>query len=242
MQRSALVPIAEFMAGKDPSQVRVLEVACGTGRFATFLKDNYPALDLTLSDLSPFYLAEARSNMRYWKSKRAPDLTLPGVDGNGTAFYQTAAENLSFPDETFDLVTCTYLFHELPADVRKKAAQEMARVVKPGGMVVLTDSVQLGDRPSMDAGLGGFSSFNEPYYYNYINSDLGLLFDEAGLQCDTKVMSSTTKTLSFRKPMKGESVAEIVDEIVANADAAAVAAENPKVVPLPLPSVGDNLN
>jgi hypothetical protein len=33
-------------------------------------------------------------------------------------------------------VTCVYLFHELPAAVRCKAAAEMARVCKPGGMVV----------------------------------------------------------------------------------------------------------
>jgi len=99
MQRCALVPISEFMAGRDAAEVRTLEVACGTGRFATFLKDNYPAMDLTLSDLSPFYLAEARSNMRYWKSKRAANLSdFGGPDGNMAAFYQTAAEGLDFPD------------------------------------------------------------------------------------------------------------------------------------------------
>ena len=54
-----------------------------------------------------------------------------------------------------------YLFHELPADVRRKAVQEMARVVKPGGLVVLTDSSQLGDREVYDATLGNFGDFNE---------------------------------------------------------------------------------
>lgn len=47
-----------------------------------------------------------------------------------------------------------YLFHELPADVRAAAAREMARVLKPGGMLVLTDSAQLGDREVYDATLG----------------------------------------------------------------------------------------
>lgn len=47
-------------------------------------------------------------------------------------------------------VTCIYLFHELPPDVRTKVAQELARVVKPGGMVVVTDSAQMGDRPLWD--------------------------------------------------------------------------------------------
>jgi len=70
-------------------------------------------------------------------------------------------------------VTCVYLFHELPAESRRKAAAEMARVLKPGGILVLTDSVQYGDRPVWDKMLGMFSKFNEPYYMSYISEDLG---------------------------------------------------------------------
>ena len=43
-----------------------------------------------------------------------------------------------------------YLFHELPGSVRRAVAAEMARVLRPGGLVVLVDSVQA--RP---AGPGG---------------------------------------------------------------------------------------
>jgi hypothetical protein len=35
------------------------------------------------ADLSPFYLARARSNMAYWKRQRAPALNLGGMDGTG---------------------------------------------------------------------------------------------------------------------------------------------------------------
>lgn len=214
MQRSTLLPIASFVEGKDSSQMTALEIGCGTGRFGTFLKDNYPTMDLTLTDLSPFYLAEARSNMKYWKRKRAPGLALSGVDGNGTTFVQTKAEELTLPSERYDIVYSVYLFHELPEDIRRKAVQEMARVVKPGGLVVLTDSVQLGDRSSLDATLGQFGDFNEAYYRNYIKTDLGALFEEAGLMCDSKVVSSSTKTLSFRKPGVDDDakVAEIVED------------------------------
>ena len=52
--------------------------------------------------------------------------------------------------ELDEQVTCIYLFHELPPEVRGQVAKEMARVVKPGGMVVVTDSAQLGDRPVWD--------------------------------------------------------------------------------------------
>eukprot|EP00889_Picochlorum_renovo_P002130 jgi/Picre1/29160/NNA_004553.t1 len=99
-----------------------------------------------------------------------------------------------------DVVYSVYLFHELPAESQEKAAAEMARVLKPGGMVVLTDSVQLGDRPSMDATLGNFGDFNEPFYRDYIERDLGALFESVGLVCDSKALNSTTKSLSFIKP------------------------------------------
>ena len=40
MQRSAMVPLADFMRGRLPEgrDTRLLEVACGTGRFGTFMK------------------------------------------------------------------------------------------------------------------------------------------------------------------------------------------------------------
>ena len=37
-------------------------------------------------------------------------------------------------------------------------------MLKPGGLVVLVDSCQLGDRPAWDATLGAFGAFNEPHY------------------------------------------------------------------------------
>lgn len=64
--------------------------------------------------------------------------------------------------------------------MRKRAIREMARVVKPGGLVVLTDSAQVGDREAYDKTLGNFSDFNEPYYVNYINTPLGPLFQVGG--------------------------------------------------------------
>ena len=40
-------------------------------------------------------------------------------------------------------------------------------------MVVINDSIQLGDRPASDATMGNFGDFNEPHYRDYIRSDLG---------------------------------------------------------------------
>ncbi len=89
-------------------------------------------------------------------------------------------------------VTCVYLFHELPAETRRKVAAEMARVLKPGGILVLTDSVQYGDRPVWDKMLGMFSKFNEPYYMSYISEDLGaVLINRSPHSCNFAVAASS---------------------------------------------------
>ena len=98
-------------------------------------------------------------------------------------------------------VLAIYLFHELPPEVRRAAAKDMVRVLKPGGLLILTDSIQLGDRLPSDPFLGKFGDFNEPYYRSFIAEDFGKMFMECGLECEEKLLGSSTKVLSFRKPL-----------------------------------------
>ena len=70
-------------------------------------------------------------------------------------------------------VYSVYLFHELPPHIRRKTVAEMARVLRPGGVAIVTDSIQLGDRERLDSNLGRFGDFNEPFYRTYITEDFG---------------------------------------------------------------------
>lgn len=246
MQRTALVPLSEWTretgASRDGEGTKLLELACGTGRFLTFVRDNYPKMDVTGLDLSPFYLAEARDNAEYWEKLRGGETATrpdpvsvvadaarragglaraagvplppfpaapPAETETGSAkttgscdFVQANAESMPFSDATFDAVTCVYLLHELPPAARAAVAKEAARVLKPGGVLVLADSIQLGDRPHVDRHLGRFGDFNEPYYRSYIREELVALFgpNGAGLEPWTKELCSSTKVVSFRKP------------------------------------------
>jgi ubiquinone/menaquinone biosynthesis C-methylase UbiE len=197
MQRLSLLPLKD-VAGTNKGKPRILEVACGTGRFATFIRDNHPTADVTLVDLSPFYLEAARENDEYWREMRFPNKALRPPPAK---FVQAAAEALPFADGSFDAVVCVYLFHEMPEGPRRMAAAEMARVVAPGGTVILTDSMQRGDRVLLTSEIAeAFGKLNEPHVEDYIDTYLPSLFTSNGLTCDRKWVESVTKCLSFRKP------------------------------------------
>jgi ubiquinone/menaquinone biosynthesis C-methylase UbiE len=206
MQRAALVPLAAWAArqagvGAGGEGLRVLEVAAGTGRFHTFIRDNYPRARSTVSDLSPFYLERARENMRAWRRIRGGGGGGGGGgdDDDSVDYVLCKAEDVPRPDASFDVVTCTYLFHELPEEARVACAEEWRRLLRPGGLVVLTDSVQIGDRPAWDASIGAFGDFNEPHYRNYVACDVGAIFEDAGFAPTMKVTASASKTWAFVK-------------------------------------------
>ena len=201
MQRTSLPALMERAKRVRDRPMKVLEVACGTGRFMTFARDNLPLdTEYTAVDLSPFYLDAARDNDAYWIRTRKSQENAKRTSIRPAHVMQAPAERLPFADDTFDAVVCIYLFHELPQAVRARAAAEMARVVHPGGgTVILTDSIQRGDRPALDETMGSFGNMNEPYYLNYIQDDLSEHFERAGLHCKTKSVRSSTKSLSFGK-------------------------------------------
>ncbi len=167
MRRRAMKPIAEWLAGRNQRNLRGLDVGCGTGRLLAFLHDAWPGMKWTGLDLSPPYLAEARRLIGHTARVRL-------IEG--------AAEKLPFDDASVDLVVSSFVMHELPPGIRATALSEMARVVEPGGLVVVVDSVQKGDQPSWDGLLDLFPHyFHEPYYADYVGSPIEALAVEAGL-------------------------------------------------------------
>ncbi|KAL7531388.1 hypothetical protein ACHAWF_003748 [Thalassiosira exigua] len=206
MQRMSLPALVRHSEARDSEEpMRVLEVACGTGRFMSFVRDNLPLdAECTAVDLSPFYLDKARDNDAYWRKTRREEENRKGNpigkdDLKPLRLVQAQAEDLPFEDESFDAVVCVYLYHELPREVRTKVSAEMSRVLKTGGVIVFTDSMQQGDRPVLDEKLLNFGNMNEPYYVDYLRDDLPGHFAKEGLTPVSKSARSTTKSLTFRK-------------------------------------------
>jgi ubiquinone/menaquinone biosynthesis C-methylase UbiE len=167
MRRQCIVPVSDYMRGRDQRRLRLLDVACGTGRLIRFLKQAFPRLSVTGLDLSPAYVAEARRHVVPYDA----------------SFEIGNAEALPFDDESFDLITSVYLFHEVPENVRRNIAGEFARVLKPGGRLIFMDSLQLGDRQEFDGLLNSFPrNFHEPYFASYLAEDLKSLFESSGFR------------------------------------------------------------
>jgi ubiquinone/menaquinone biosynthesis C-methylase UbiE len=79
--------------------------------------------------------------------------------------------------------------------------REFARVLKPGGRLVLVDSLQCGDEPDYDGLLDLFpQSFHEPYYKSYTTEDFIALCGECGLTHAGDTRAFVSKVMAFDKP------------------------------------------
>ena len=141
----------------------------------------FPRAQVIGLDLSPTYTAEALAR-------------------SGAPIAQGNAERLPFANASLDAVTCVYLFHELPPKVRAVVAGEIARVLKPGGVLAFADSVQPHDEPDLARLLEAFPAFfHEPYYGSYASTDLPVLFTKRGLSPAGEDKAFLTKALIFTK-------------------------------------------
>jgi ubiquinone/menaquinone biosynthesis C-methylase UbiE len=185
-RRQALVPLYEIFAGRDQRRLKLLDVGCGTGRFLDSFKQAWPRLPVHGVDLSEAYIAEAKRHLKRW-------CWIHVVIANGEA--------RPVRNESQDAVTNIFMLHELPPKVRRMVFREFARVLKPGGCLVVVDSLQLGDEPDYDGMLELFPrSYHEPYYNSYLKEDFREIAAGCGLAHLRDVNAFVSKVMVFAKP------------------------------------------
>jgi ubiquinone/menaquinone biosynthesis C-methylase UbiE len=109
-----------------PTGAAVLEIGCGTGRFAR--ASARAGLMTTAIDVSAIMLDYLR--------KRATSLNLPGITTQHAGFL-----TMEFPGESFDAAVSGAALHHLPDAWKLVALRNVARVLKSKGQFMLRDVV-----------------------------------------------------------------------------------------------------
>jgi ubiquinone/menaquinone biosynthesis C-methylase UbiE len=113
-----LAPLAAALLRVKPAPERALEVGTGTGAGVLLLAREFPQASVRGVDVSEEMIRSAQAKV--------------GLDPEGRVAFRVAdAASLPFGDESFDLVTHL----NMPPFVR-----EVARVLRPGGQVIVASS------------------------------------------------------------------------------------------------------
>jgi ubiquinone/menaquinone biosynthesis C-methylase UbiE len=105
--------------------LRVLDVGCGTGNLLRATGKRHPDVELVGVDPDLKMLARAES-----KTRRA------GVE---VRLDRGFAQELAFPDDSFDVVFSSLMLHHLDRASKDEMLAEVRRVLRPDGVLVLAD-------------------------------------------------------------------------------------------------------
>lgn len=151
MRRMLIKAIKDKM-GPRYRPLKILEIGAGVGSATIDFSKSFNFERYVVSDVSESYLSKAKER----------------CDDDRLEFVQSPAEDLPFEDGSFDIVFSVFLFHELPRKVRDKVIQEANRVLGPGGIIGICDSLQKDDVPELNRVLEDFpKDYHEPFYKDY---------------------------------------------------------------------------
>jgi ubiquinone/menaquinone biosynthesis C-methylase UbiE len=160
--RQRAITLAHLAPGEQ-----VLEVGCGTGTLALEVARRVGTTGRVVGiDPGAQQIARARA--------KAARRHVP------VEFQIGVIEQLPFPDQTFDVAFSILMMHHLPTGVQRQGLAEIARVLRPGGRLVIADFTRTSGRQGRLAPLhAGGSDFHK----------LATLITEAGfLEVSTEEM------------------------------------------------------
>jgi ubiquinone/menaquinone biosynthesis C-methylase UbiE len=149
------------VAGSD---AKVLDVATGTGEQARAFA--LKCREVVGIDLSEAMLAVARA--------KSP---LPNL-----SYLRADATHLPFADSSFDVATISFALHEMPARIREAVLDEMVRVTKPDGTLVVVDYGLPRNRLGRKFVYEIVRFYEDDHYGEFVQLDLGAVLARKGIE------------------------------------------------------------
>lgn len=148
------------------SGMQVMEIGCGTGNLTIAAKNKQPRADIIGTDPDPLALARAE--------RKAKGRT-------GLRFERAYAQDLPFPDASFDRVLSAFMLHHIDSDIKPKLAAEVLRVLRPGGRLHLID---VGGEITADDGYAARRMLHSRHTADNLGDGIPTLLREAGFDCE----------------------------------------------------------
>jgi len=170
----------------------VLDIGCSVG-ISTLALHRYlsqrqeePVRTVGL-DLSPYMLAVAKTN---------------DAEGEISEWIHGKAEETSFSDNSFDVVTLQFVTHELPNQATREIFQEVQRILRPGGCFALVDNNPASPViQNLPPALFVLMKSTEPWSDEYYTFNMEAAMTEVGLEYKTTVASDRRhRTIVAIKP------------------------------------------
>lgn len=156
--------VADALRPRDGEQI--LDVGCGTGLLTVEIAQRMTSGRVIGVDASFAMIDVARR-------KRESEIC---------RFEAAVGEDLPYEDASFDAATSALFFHHVGLEVKRQCAREIARVLRPGGRIMIADI----DRPWNWFGrlyaYGGWILLRQPEIKENVDGHLAPILRDAGLE------------------------------------------------------------
>lgn len=165
----------------------IMDMGSSTGISTKFIQRGFPEASILGVELSPFFLAVALYDS---------DMT-----DNSLRFIHANVENVRLADESFDVITCQFLFHEVPYWNQLEILKEAHRLLKMDGILVILDLNPYDLRRRLETSPFRKWAFEstEPHIFDYYQHNMKRTVQEYGFASVVQVKNDPMNMLWMGK-------------------------------------------
>ena len=155
--------------GKEPETI--VDVGCSVGISTRYISDAFQKSKMVGLDLSPYMLAVAKHR----------DAGEPGSERR--SWVHGKGEDTKMADNSVDIVSLAFVIHEFPEYATRALMTEAARILKPGGVFVMTDNNPKSSViQNLPPALFTLMKSTEPHSNEYYTIDIEGMLRECGFE------------------------------------------------------------